>query len=102
MERVALGEYVAGEFTGPMMRCLEAQLVIFSGLKTDKLDDLEAMIDRGKIRRVFAAGSLAMALRKAAAELDGKKCLPRRGRRSGPQRASRTTSRASASSRPSG
>ena len=74
MDSVALGEYVAGEFAGPMMRCLDAQLVIFSGLKIDKLDDLEAMIDRGKIRRVFAAGSLAMALRKAAAELDGKEC----------------------------
>ncbi len=76
MERVALGCYVENEFTGPMMRCLEAQLVIFSGLKADKLDDLEAMVNRGKIRRVFAAGSLAMALKKAAAEIDGKKfCL---------------------------
>ena len=74
MERVALGKYVADEFDGPMMRCLDAQLVVFSGLKIDKLDDLEAMIDRGKIRRVFAAGSLAMALKKAAAELDGKEC----------------------------
>src|SRR3990172_7980717 len=76
MDRVALGCYVENEFTGPMMRCLEAQLVIFSGLKADKLDDMEAMISRGKIRRIFSAGSLAMALKKAAAELDGKKfCL---------------------------
>jgi phosphoglycerate kinase len=74
MDRVALGSYVEQEFAGPMMRCLAAQLVIFSGLKIDKLDDLEAMVNRGKIRRVFSAGSLAMALRKAAAELDGKKC----------------------------
>ena len=74
MDRVALGCYVENEFTGPMMRCLEAQLVIFSGLKIDKLDDLSAMVRRGKIRCVFAAGSLAMALKKAAAELDGKKC----------------------------
>ncbi|HEY4234143.1 MAG TPA: phosphoglycerate kinase [Lacipirellulaceae bacterium] len=74
MDRVALGAYVENEFVGPMMQCLEAQLVIFSGLKIDKLDDLEAMVNRGRIRQVFAAGSLAMALRKAAAELDGKKC----------------------------
>jgi phosphoglycerate kinase len=74
MDRVALGSYVENEFVEPMMRCLEAQLVIFSGLKIDKLDDLEAMVSRGKIRHVFAAGSLAMALRKAAAELDGKPC----------------------------
>jgi phosphoglycerate kinase len=72
MDRVALGRYVAGEFDGPMRRCLLAQLVVFSGLKTDKLDDLQAMIDRGTVRMVFTAGSLAMALKKAAAELDGK------------------------------
>lgn len=72
MDRVALGLYVAGEFDGPMQRCLEAQLVVFSGLKIDKLDDLEAMIARGTIRWVITAGSLAMALKKAAAELDGK------------------------------
>ncbi len=72
MERVALGKYVASEFEGPMKKCLETQLVVFSGLKIDKLDDLEAMISRGTIKQVFAAGSLAMALRKAIGELDGK------------------------------
>ncbi len=71
MERVALGAYVAKEFDGPMLRCLDTELVVFSGLKTDKLDDLEAMIGRGKVKMVFTAGSLAMALKKAAAELDG-------------------------------
>jgi phosphoglycerate kinase len=71
MRRVALGAYVAREFDGPMLRCLNAQLVVFSGLKTDKLDDLEAMINRGTVAMVFTAGSLAMALKKAAAELDG-------------------------------
>ncbi len=71
MQRVALGAYVAKEFDGPMLRCLDTELVVFSGLKTDKLDDLEAMIGRGKVKMVFTAGSLAMALKKAAAELDG-------------------------------
>src|SRR5205823_10419373 len=76
MNRVALGEYVAAELTGPVMRCLDSQLVIFSGLKAEKLDDLQAMIHRGKITRVFAAGALSGALRKAAAQLDGKQaCL---------------------------
>jgi phosphoglycerate kinase len=72
MEQVALGEYVSYEFTHPLMRCLDAQLVVFSGLKADKLDDMEAMINRGKITRVIAAGALSGALRKAAAQLDGK------------------------------
>ena len=71
MKRVALGAYVGREFDGPMLRCLATQLVVFSGLKTDKLDDLEAMIGRGTVKMVFTAGSLAMALKKAAAELDG-------------------------------
>ena len=83
MDRVALGEYVADEFDGPMMRCLATQLVVFSGLKIDKLDDLEAMIGRGTIRMVFTAGSLAMALKKADAELDGKQFSLGAGRRSG-------------------
>lgn len=72
MNRVALGKYVAGEFLGPMQRCLAARLVVFSGLKTDKLDDLEAMIRRGMVRWVLTAGSLAMALKKADALLAGR------------------------------
>ena len=72
MDRVALGAYVAEQFDGPMMRCLAAQLVVFSGLKIDKLDDLEAMIGRGSAKLIFTAGSLAMALKKAEAELAGK------------------------------
>ncbi len=72
MRRVALGAYLAQEFEGPILRCLDAQLVIFSGLKIDKLDDLEAMIGRGKVTMVIAAGSLAMALLKAAGELEGR------------------------------
>jgi phosphoglycerate kinase len=72
MDRVALGAYVAKEFDGPMRRCLATELVVFSGLKADKLDDLEAMIGRGRVKMVFTAGSLAMALKKAAAEIDGR------------------------------
>ncbi|HPP53025.1 MAG TPA: phosphoglycerate kinase, partial [Thermoguttaceae bacterium] len=71
MERVAMGKYEWGQFTGPLMECLEAVLVVSSGLKIDKLDDLTAMINRGKIRWVFTGGSLAMGLKKAAAQLDG-------------------------------
>ncbi len=70
MERVALGKYAAGEFDGPMQRCLKADLVVFSGIKIDKLDDLEAMIARGSIKQIFASGSLAMAICKAIGQLD--------------------------------
>ena len=54
-----------------MQDCLAAELVIFSGLKADKLDDLEAILDRGSVKTIFVAGSLAMALKKAEAELAG-------------------------------
>ncbi len=72
MDRVALGEYEAEQFDVQLRDCLAAKLVIFSGLKADKLDDMEAMINRGKIRLVISAGSLSASLKKAAAELDGK------------------------------
>jgi phosphoglycerate kinase len=72
MDKVALGKYVAGQFDGPLMRCIRAELVVFSGLKADKLDDLEAMLNRGTIRWIFAAGSLAMALKKAEGLLEGR------------------------------
>ncbi len=71
MQRVALGRYAAGEFDGPLRRSLRAVLVVFSGLKADKLDDLEAVIRRGSARWIFVAGSLAMALKKAEAQLAG-------------------------------
>lgn len=72
MEKVALGRYEAEQFDGHLKECMNAQMVIFSGLKIDKLDDLQAMIARGKIRKVIAAGSLAAALKKAACDLEGK------------------------------
>src|SRR5262245_4468477 len=76
MKRLALGDYIAREFEGPMQECLQAQLVVFSGIKIDKLDDLEAMISRGTIRTILSAGSLAMALKKADALLAGREfCL---------------------------
>jgi phosphoglycerate kinase len=72
MDKVALGKYEAEQFDGHLKECMNAQMVIFSGLKIDKLDDLEAMIARGKIRKVIAAGSLAAALKKASCDLEGK------------------------------
>ncbi len=72
MEKVALGRYIAEQFEGPLRDCLGAQLVVFSGLKADKLDDLQAMIDRGKIQQIITGGSLSVALKKAAEELDGR------------------------------
>lgn len=71
MPQVAMGRYLASEMDGPMLQCRRSQLVIFSGLKVDKLDDLEAIVSRGQVRMVIAAGSLAMSLKKASAQVDG-------------------------------
>ena len=100
MDRVALGKYVANEFDGPMRRCLRAELVVFSGLKTDKLDDLEAMIQRGAIRYVFTGGSLAMALKKPTPSLRAR-ISAWVSRKIRPTKTSRTTSTPSGSNRPS-
>lgn len=71
MDRAVLGKYVLGQFRGPMQECLRAELVVFSGVKADKLADLKAIIERGTVRWVFAAGALCMALKKAAAQRSG-------------------------------
>ena len=102
MERIAFGQYVSSEFTGPVVRSLDSQLVIFSGLKIDKLDDLEAMINRGKIIRVFSAGSLAMALSQGRRRARRQEFLSGRGRGCGSQGPKPSTFRPNESSRPSG
>ena len=71
MEKVALGKYVASELEGPVMKCLDAQMVVFSGIKTDKLDDLEAIMSRGNVKLVIGAGVLGMALKKGYVEAAG-------------------------------
>jgi phosphoglycerate kinase len=71
MDRVAFGKYIDRELREYVTRTRKAELVIFSGLKINKLDDLEAILEQGRVRMVIAAGSLAMALKKAAADLDG-------------------------------
>lgn len=71
MKQVALGKYIHEELSGPMLDCRQAELVVFSGLKIDKLDDLQSIVERGNVRMVIAAGSLAMALLKASAQVDG-------------------------------
>ena len=85
MDRVALGIYEAEQFDVPVADCLNAQLVIFSGLKADKLDDMEAMINRGKIRMVITAGSLSCPEEGGRGDR-GQAVQPGRGRGPGPCR----------------
>ena len=70
MDRNALGFYLSSEMRH-VLGVRAANFVVFSGQKIDKLDALEAMLKRNKIRLLMTAGALAMALRKARAQLDG-------------------------------
>jgi phosphoglycerate kinase len=69
MDRSALGKYIDGEMRTHLQKTRQAELVIFSGMKLEKLDDLQAILKRGQVRVVIAAGLLALALKKADADL---------------------------------
>ena len=71
MDHTAYGFYISAEMSKHVKSARESGLVIFSGIKIDKLDALEKIIDRGALKMIISAGSLAMALKKARAELDG-------------------------------
>jgi 3-phosphoglycerate kinase len=71
MDRVALGTFTRRELADHVVRAREAGLVSFSGLKLDKLDDLHGIVRRGRVERIVAGGSLAMALRKAEGRTRG-------------------------------
>jgi len=71
MSKTAMGFYIAEEMKTHVRSVRNANFVVFSGLKIDKLEDLEGVITRGKLKLVIAAGSLAMALLKAQAQLVG-------------------------------
>ena len=71
MNHNALGTYIDGEMRTHLQKTRQAELVIFSGMKMEKLDDLQAILNRGQVRVVIAAGLLALALKKADAELAG-------------------------------
>ena len=72
MGRAALGIFARRELAEHAVRAREAGLICFSGMKLDKLKHLLGIVQRGCVEVVLAGGSLAMALRKAQGEIDGK------------------------------
>jgi phosphoglycerate kinase len=50
---------------------LQTDLLVFSGLKANKLDDLEDIIEHGSIQQLLVGGCLAMALAKARGIMTG-------------------------------
>ncbi|UCC64701.1 MAG: phosphoglycerate kinase [Anaerolineae bacterium] len=71
MLKTALGFYLSEEMKKHITEARRANMVVISGLKINKLDDLEFILERHTLKWVIAAGSLAMALKKAQAQLDG-------------------------------
>lgn len=72
MDRNAFGSYIDRELRQYVTRTRQADMVVFSGLKINKLDDLDAILKQGKVRFVLTAGNLALSLMKADADLAGK------------------------------
>lgn len=71
MYKTALGFFIAEEMKTHIREVRKADLVVFSGLKMDKLDSMEGILERGSVRTIIVAGGLAPALLKAAAQIDG-------------------------------
>lgn len=71
MGRAALGLFARRELAEHVVRARDAGLVVFSGMKLDKLKDLGGIVRQGRVEMVIAGGGLAMALRKARGELEG-------------------------------
>lgn len=71
MQKTAMGFYIAKEMQTHIRNVRHANFVIISGMKMDKLDDLEGMVERKAVKLLFAGGALAMPLLKAQSELDG-------------------------------
>jgi phosphoglycerate kinase len=72
MTNNALGFYVSEEMKQHITEVRRANMVVIGGLKLNKLDDLERILERQSLKYVIAAGSLAMALKKARALLEGR------------------------------
>jgi phosphoglycerate kinase len=71
MSKIAMGFHITKEMKDYLPKVQNANLVVFSGLKPDKLDDLEGILDRGRLLMIIAAGSLAMPILKARAQISG-------------------------------
>ncbi|MCH8830531.1 MAG: phosphoglycerate kinase, partial [Planctomycetes bacterium] len=65
MDHIALGIDNRRELEKYVTQTVAAELAVLSGMKLDKLDALQQMIERGVVKMVIVAGLLAVALKKA-------------------------------------
>ncbi|MCK5057356.1 MAG: phosphoglycerate kinase [Candidatus Aminicenantes bacterium] len=71
MSKTAMGFYLSEEMNRHILGARQADMLVMSGLKINKLDDLENVLTRKSVKRLVVAGSLAMALKKAKAQFRG-------------------------------
>lgn len=71
MAQTAMGLFMEAEMRRHIPGVRRARFVVFSGLKMDKLDDLEGLIAGRTLDTVIVAGALAMPLKKAVAAAGG-------------------------------
>lgn len=69
MKRAALSDSIKMEFERHVVHARRAQIVVFSGLKMDKLNDLECILAQGNVQLIILGGALAVALLKGRASL---------------------------------
>jgi phosphoglycerate kinase len=70
MSKTAMGFFISEDMRKHLLDARKANMVVFSGLKANKLDDLEAVVNAHPLKLLIAAGALAMALKKAQAQLE--------------------------------
>jgi phosphoglycerate kinase len=71
MSRSTLGPYTRAELSLAVDELSRVDCVVFSGVKANKIDDLEDIVSSRPLRLIVVGGALAMALSKARSELDG-------------------------------
>jgi phosphoglycerate kinase len=71
MDRVAISEQIIEEFRSHVIPARKAEALVFSGLKMDKLVDLDAILREGRVRLLIIGGALAMPFRRALTNHDG-------------------------------
>lgn len=65
MDQVAISNEVLEEFRQHIIPVTQADVMIFSGLKMDKIDDLTRILQDGHVKLILTGGAIALALYKA-------------------------------------
>jgi phosphoglycerate kinase len=68
MDRIALADEIRDEFRAHIEDACRSEVIIFSGAKMDKLDDLEEIVNHDWIKLVIIGGAIAMPFVKASTE----------------------------------